>query len=515
MLSWNTFSIRKKLTLSNFFQTLLVTLALLATSSWMLTQAGRKDMASKGGALAALSAESAKAAVQFEDASLLDQQFQVLLGSDPDLSLAAILVQDPASGSIRVLSQKKDAGNQGLEASAFVQSLSARLPEKLGEVRSFTAMGLSGFAIPVDAGAKKAILVLGLNQNRMHARIVQSLAVLALVAAAVLALGFLGARFAAGALIRPLEHFQDRMKDISSGGGDLTTRLEVRGEDEIATLSNHFNQFVGNIQAIVRETVAIASSIASGTLEMAAGMNQMSLAADAIARSAEQQKASVAQTTLDLATIAESAQGISQNVADALRGSEQAQKAAAEGGSAVDASVAGMAAIDANAKQISNILSVITEIANQTNLLSLNAAIEAAKAGEQGKGFAVVAEEVRKLAERSALAAKEITHLIQTSGKGIDDGTATVHAAGKALKSIQQAILDSGGRMQAVGAQSQTQREDSSRAAGAMGSLAGIAEGNAGATEQMAATIRETTRTVDDLSLQAEKLNTLVSRFKV
>jgi methyl-accepting chemotaxis protein len=335
-----------------------------------------------------------------------------------------------------------------------------------------------------------------------------------LLPALVLALGFIAAQFLARTLIHPLEIFQGRMKDIATGKGDLTARLDVRGSDEIAVLAGHFNHFVANIQTLVRETVAIASSVASGTLQMAASMNQMNAAADAIAHSAEAQKTSVADTTGSLTAIAESARVVSQAVTDALQVFDQAQAAAAKGGGAVDASVAGMRAIHDTDQQIGHILTVISELANQTNLLSLNAAIEAAKAGDQGKGFAVVAEEVRKLAERSAQAAKEITSLIRASSRNVAEGTAAVNAAGEALQSIQAAISQSGDRMHAVGGQSLAQREDSSRVVAAMGSLAGIAEGNAGATEQMAATIRETSRTVEHLSLQAEKLNLLVGRFR-
>jgi methyl-accepting chemotaxis protein len=330
-----------------------------------------------------------------------------------------------------------------------------------------------------------------------------------------LALGLGAAIVLGNALVKPLEIIQQSMRDISEGEGDMTARLEVDGEDEIAQLSKHFNHFVGNIQSIIQQVIAISTNIASGSLQMTAGMSEMASTADAIAHTAENQKSSVEQATKSVGTIASSSKVIYSTVADALKVFDQAQNAGAKGGVAVDAAITGMQTINQSSKQIGNILTVITEIANQTNLLSLNAAIEAAKAGEHGKGFAVVAEEVRKLAERSAQAAKEITALIHTSGKSIDDGTSMVNTAGSALQSIQEAITASAERMKAIGSQSQTQSQDSSTVVGAMGELSNIAEQNAAATEEMACTIRETTHTVDELSKLAENLNALVSRFKV
>jgi methyl-accepting chemotaxis protein len=362
---------------------------------------------------------------------------------------------------------------------------------------------------------KKNYQLLILNRTAVnHQNWINFLATVVL-AGLMVGLGFVVSRFMGDALVKPLEDIQGHMRDISEGEGDLTARLDVNGNDEIAQVSAHFNRFVGNIQTLVQEIVAISTNIASGSLEMNAGMNEMASTADAIAQTAENQKSSVRQANDSVTTIANSSKVIFSNVSDALQVFDQAKDAAGKGATAVGAAVSGMQAIKQNSQQIGNILNVITEIANQTNLLSLNAAIEAAKAGENGKGFAVVAEEVRKLAERSAQAVKEITTLIQTSSKSIEDGTGMVNTAGGSLKSIAESIRASAERMKTIGSQSQTQSQDSSMVVSAMTSLSGIAEGNAAATEEMAATIRETTRTVDDLSQLAERLHGLVSRFKI
>lgn len=524
---WDSLNIRKKLTYAILALTSVLALGAVLVAGWRLSVTSTDALKAKGTSLANLMSETVSALVQFEDVPGVEKNLGTLMYAkettpqgvtekgDHDVSFLAAVVVEP-NGNIKVLASKKDDAHSKLDPQAFCNAGSKLYGEvKKGDSKDFKMGDLRGVIAVVEDPSKKAFVVLGLNEDRVGSEIRKGLIIMAILGLGMVALGFIGAVLLAGAIVSPLEEIQGRMRDISEGEGDLTARIEVHGDDEIAGVAKHFNRFVENVQGIVQQVIAISTNIASGSLQMSAGMSEMNSTAQSIAQSAEHQKSSVGTTNGSVQNIARGTQVVNTNVGDALKVFDQAQDAATKGTSAVEGAVGGMQAINENSKQIGNILNVITEIANQTNLLSLNAAIEAAKAGEHGKGFAVVAEEVRKLAERSANAAKEITQLIATSDKNIGDGTRMVNTAGQVLKTIQEGIAASAERLKAIGDQSRTQSQESGAVVEAMNNLSGIAEQNAAAMEEMAATIKETTRTVDELSHLAEQLSALVARFKV
>jgi methyl-accepting chemotaxis protein len=517
MAFWNNLNIRKKLLYSILALAVFLGLAATAFSSWRLSSALNDGLRLKASSLAGLISDNVQSGVQFEDMGLVERALDGLK-DDVDVTQAALVSLDANTKAPKVVTKSKAKTSQvnlAPFAELFLKEANAKDLSKENLAIEKDGFMIIGALVKIEGAPVKSYVMLLINRDRLHRDQLGALLGMLVLLLVILAAGTGAAFFLGNAIVTPLENIQNRMRDISEGDGDLTARLDVNGTDEIAALAGHFNRFVDNVHQIVQQVMAISTNIASGSLQMSAGMSEMHSTAQSIAESAESQKSSVSTTTNRVQGIAGASQVVNSNVADAMLVFEQAQQAAAKGGTAVGSAITGMQAINQNSKQIGNILTVITEIANQTNLLSLNAAIEAAKAGEHGKGFAVVAEEVRKLAERSATAAKEITALITTSNRAIGDGTKMVNMAGEALTSIDSAITDSAERMKTIGGQSETQSHDSQSVVSAMGNLTAIAEQNAAAMEEMAATIKESTRTVDELSQLAEQLNSLVSRFRI
>ncbi len=243
----------------------------------------------------------------------------------------------------------------------------------------------------------------------------------------------------------------------SIGNADLNTRFHSMRKDEVGELQRAFDQFVSTIHSTLQKVHEASASVAGASSQISASTEELAAGAREQSEQASHGSAAVEEMTK---AILEN----SQNANRAVEIAQRAREAAEHGGAIVDDSIREMQAIASvvrgaadtvghlgqSSEEIGEIINVIDDIADQTNLLALNAAIEAARAGEQGRGFAVVADEVRKLAERTTKATKEITTMIkqiQADTQGavssmhdgttkVDGGIALVEKAGASLREI-------------------------------------------------------------------------------
>ena len=314
-------------------------------------------------------------------------------------------------------------------------------------------------------------------------------------------------------LVAPVQGFQGTLKSVAAG--DFTVTAATDTQDEIAELCGSLNHALGVLRGTIKGSSNIAFSVSSGATELSASAEEMSATSDEISRNSEAQHAATESMASAIIQFMASVDQVAANVRTSIAHTQAVVEQADTGARGASDAAGKMAAIRDSSDRIAGILGVIKEIANQTNLLSLNAAIEAAKAGAHGKGFAVVAEEVRKLSERSNQAAREIEDLIKATKLAVEAGVASVHGIADNMADIKQAITDTATLISEIGVATSEQSSTAQEISRKVDDSAKQIGQNAAATHQMSATTHEISRTASELAENASNLSTNMAKFKV
>lgn len=358
-------------------------------------------------------------------------------------------------------------------------------------------------------------------------------------------------------IMKPLRAIDRQMKDIAAGHGDLSQNLVVRSRDEFGDLADTFNRMIRNLRDILSQAQDTAIQVAASSEQLTASAEQTTRATEQIvqatsliASSSMNEQGNVAEAVSAVQRMSDDIYEVSTSNDEVSRLAKAASDASTEGAQSVREVLADMQALDVTVQQaavviqslgnrsqeIQGIADTITAIAYRTNLLSLNAGIEASRAGEHGKGFGVVALEIRKLAEESRKSAEQIgalihyivtdtAHAVSAMHNGTEKvalsltKTGTVdralHAIDEHVAAVTERVEQTASTTHQLAASSKQIVALMEQIAEAGNEVAAACQGNSATTEEQLATMEEISSSAQSLSKLADDLNSVLSRFKL
>ena len=351
----------------------------------------------------------------------------------------------------------------------------------------------------------------------------------AMFAALAFALLFVGvfSQLTISGIKRPVEAMRSALV-TAQRSSDLTQRVAVVGNDEVSQMGRAFNDLMESLQGTLNRVMSNAQEVSAAATQMAAASTQLTESSRAQSESAASTAAAVEQVTVSINQVAENSRetrGVSEQACELSTQGEQSARAAAEQmhgtAESVGHSMQLIERLSQRSNEISGIVKVIRDIAEQTNLLALNAAIEAARAGEQGRGFAVVADEVRKLAERTSSSTSEISGMIdaiqgevgaavenlKSNNEQVAQGKSLAEQVAATLARINEGARVTMERINEISSATSEQGTASNEIARNVEKIAQMTEENSSAITQASASAQQ-------LEALATRLHSEVSQFK-
>lgn len=385
------------------------------------------------------------------------------------------------------------------------------MPISMANSGQFWSVGVS---VPISALTETA------NHVRNEAIFIGSVATLIILVLVILLVSRMTVR---------LNHLAITMEQLNSGTGDLTIRLPIDADDEIGRSGRAFNRFVESLATLVRDVRQQSQAVSSATTQLTSAAKQVEQASSQQSQAASASAAAVEEVTVAIQHIAEASQDVAR-LADTT-GSLTDNSAQAVGKLAqeirhltttMQTLSDKVISLGERSNEIDSIVHVIKDIADQTNLLALNAAIEAARAGEQGRGFAVVADEVRELAERTTTATTDISRIVNTihhdtreavnevqnTRQLMESNVSVAEEANVAMSAIHRNNQELIARINDIAHTTRAQSGSSHEIANNVEQISGMAQHN----NQV---VQEVTQAVRTLQTMANNLSNIVSQFRL